>query len=96
VISHIRGAGHCGWQEVEFITISKPLGAAVEYLSADSANRYLWNAGGVIDGLSPGQAIARSNLSTSAVHTGYVQREGQLGLDSGNVRNTQLGIAKIL
>lgn len=84
VISYILGAEHCGWRQAEFITIGKPLGAPVESLSSDRANRYVWNAGGVIDGMAPGESMTRPDLPTSAFPTGYSRGARQLWLDDAD------------
>ena len=84
VISHVLGAEHCGWRQAQFIIIGKPLGAPVESLSLDRPNRYVWNAGGVIDSIPPGESGTRSDLPVSAFPTGYSQGTKQLWLDGAN------------
>jgi hypothetical protein len=84
VISHINGATHCDLQEAEFITIGRPLGSGVEYLSPEVANRYVWNEDGVIPGLLPGETMATSDLPETATDTGYVQGDSRLWLDESD------------
>ncbi len=84
VISHINGAEHCDVQDAEFITIGRPLGAAVKVLSPETANRYVWNADGVIGGLPSGETIAAADLPPTAADTGYVQGDKHLWLDEAD------------
>jgi len=84
VVAHINGAEHCDVQDAEFITIGRPLGVGVEYLSPETANRYVWNAGGVVRGLPPAKTVSSSDLPASAVDTGYVREADRLWLDEAD------------
>jgi len=84
VISHINGAAHCDLQDAEFITVGRPLGEAVTALSPTTANRYVWNAHGVIPGLPPGETMTTSDLPETSADTRYVQGDTQLWLDESD------------
>jgi hypothetical protein len=81
VISHTAGAEHCQWQAVEFITIGRPLGEAVDQLSPATANRYIWNPDGVIPGIAEATEISRSDLPDGAIDTGYDQFQVSMWID---------------
>jgi hypothetical protein len=84
VISNINGAAHCELQDAEFISIGRPLGAPVTSLSPATANRYVWNANGVIPGLPPGETVPTSALPDTGFDTGYIQGESELWLDAAD------------
>lgn len=83
VISHIPGAAHCGWEDVRYLSIGDPLGASIDGETIGSPNRlrYLWNSGGVIDGMAGARSILRGEISTSTEDTGYRQGDTELWID---------------
>lgn len=82
VISHIRGAEHCGWQAAEFITIGRPLGTSIDEQPHEDVGRYVWNPG-VIPGEAIGVTVPTEALP-DAYDTGYRQGDRELWLDSGD------------
>jgi hypothetical protein len=82
VISETAGAEHCGWQDARLITVGRPLGRPIgRTFSPERSNRYVWNDGGVIDGLAPGRTITTTDLPPSASASGYHLGEQTLWSD---------------
>jgi hypothetical protein len=71
VIADTRGAEHCGYQEAESLTLGQTTGEP--FSSSQDSRRFVWNGGGVIKGLDPGEIVPRSSLPASAFDTGYRQ-----------------------
>jgi hypothetical protein len=81
VISHIYLAAHCDWQEAQSITIGKPLGASVEYVTPETANRYVWDPNGVIRDVTADRTIDPTELPSTATRTGFSQGQSHLWID---------------
>lgn len=85
VISHIRGAEHCGWEEAQFITIGRPLGSSVAGgLSPETANRYVWDPSGILPGGPFGTVVSRADLPSTTHDTGFRQDGAELWLDEAD------------
>jgi len=84
VISHIHGAAHCGWQDAQFITIGRPLGASIEHPSPESVNRYVWDPNGVIAGVTAARIIDSAEMPATATWTGFSHGDSEMWIDSAD------------
>ena len=84
VISHHRGAEHCGWEAMQFITIGEPLGASIAEEDLGELGRYLWDPDGVLPDGPFGTEIERAHLPASAYDTGYRRGDDELWLDESD------------
>jgi hypothetical protein len=84
VISHHRGAEHCGWEEMQFITIGEPIGTSIAVDDLEVLGRYLWDPNGVLPDGPFGTDIERADLPDSAYDTGYRRGNDELWLDDSN------------
>jgi len=84
VISHHRGAEHCGWEAMQFITIGEPLGNSIARDGLEERGRYLWDPNGVLPDGPFGKEINRADLPDSAYDTGYRRSGAELWLDESD------------
>lgn len=84
VISHHRGAEHCGWEAMQFMTIGDPLGASIAEEDLGELGRYLWDPGGVLPDGPFGTDIELADLPDSAYDTGYRRGDDELWLDESD------------
>jgi hypothetical protein len=84
VISHHRGAEHCGWARTQYITIGTPIGTSIEDGRPETLARYLWDPGGVLPDGPFGSEMDRADLSDSATDTGYRRYQSELWLDESD------------
>jgi len=84
VISHHQGAAHCDWEQMQWITIGKPLGRSIEDDSAENIGRYLWDPRGVLPDGPFGAEIERTDLPESASDTGFRRNGRELWLDESD------------